>query len=151
MMKKIFAALLSIFIAGQAAGQDPWKIEAEGIDPGNYYGETVANGMLGLVSSAQPLQLSSTVLAGCYDKFGRGNVSNFLSGFNFLDTELYIDGQKADCGNISEYKQTLDMKNAVFSGSFEKGGAARIGYSFVSLRQLRHFYVHITFSKLRCL
>jgi hypothetical protein len=30
---------------------DAWKIVGENIDPANYYGITVANGMIGLVSS----------------------------------------------------------------------------------------------------
>ena len=34
--------------------QDPWKIEANKIDPSNYYGVTVANGMIGIVSSPEP-------------------------------------------------------------------------------------------------
>ena len=60
--------LFSVFILGfslSAFAQDAWKIEATPIDDTHYYGETVANGMLGLVSSYQPLQTSCVVLAGC--------------------------------------------------------------------------------------
>ena len=98
--------------------QDPWNIEARHIDPSNYYGETVANGMLGIVSSPKPLKTSNVVLAGSYDKFGRGEVSNFLAGFNFLDTDLYIDGTLIDNATITDYRQTLDMRHSAFRGVF---------------------------------
>jgi hypothetical protein len=35
---------------------DTWKISADKIDPNNYYGITVANGMIGIVSSPEPLK-----------------------------------------------------------------------------------------------
>ena len=40
-----------MLICGFAGAQDPWIITADKIDAHHYYGETVANGMLGLVSS----------------------------------------------------------------------------------------------------
>lgn len=125
-----------IMVYGSLYAQDPWKITVNKVDSTKYYGVTVANGILGLVSSLQPLQTSHTVLAGCYDKFGRGDVSNFLSGFNFLNTSLLIDNQKIRYGNISHYVQELDMKNAVFNAHFDYQGDANVSYSFASLRQL---------------
>ncbi len=50
-----------------------------------YYGISVSNGMLGAISSQQPLKLSKTVLAGAYDTYGRGRVDNILQTFNLLD------------------------------------------------------------------
>ena len=61
--------------------QDPWKIKATSIDPNNYYGITVANGMIGIVSSPEPFKVKDVVLAGAYDLYGRGRVSNFLKSF----------------------------------------------------------------------
>ena len=40
------------FFTSYSQTNDAWKIAANGIDPSNYYGETVANGMIGIVSSA---------------------------------------------------------------------------------------------------
>ena len=76
--------LLTTIIPRPAAAQtpDPWRISADTVDPRNYYGATVANGMLGVVSSAEPFQVKSVVLAGAYDQYGRGRVSNFLNSFN---------------------------------------------------------------------
>ena len=70
---------------------DPWKISASGIDPSNYYGVTVANGMIGIVSSPEPFKVKDVVLAGAYDLYGRGRVSNFLRSFNLLNMRMDID------------------------------------------------------------
>ena len=68
--------------------QDAWTLTASHPTATPYFGETVANGQLGLVSSAQPLKNADVVLAGAYDKFGRGNVSNFFSSVKMMDMAL---------------------------------------------------------------
>ncbi len=47
---------LAIAVNGQAPPlpADTWTIHADSIDPAHYFGVTVANGMIGLVSSAEP-------------------------------------------------------------------------------------------------
>ena len=88
-----FAPIVSI-------SQDPWKITADKIDPSNYYGVTVANGMIGIVSSPEPFKVKDVVLAGAYDLYGRGRVSNFLRSFNLLNLNLDIDGSRINAGNV---------------------------------------------------
>lgn len=134
-MRKPLLALAFLFAAVVSVAQDPWRLEAN-IGTDKYYGETVANGMLGLVSSEEPLKTASTVLAGCYDKFGRGEVSNFLAGFNFLNTVLAVDGTTVTKDNVSGYRQVLDMRNSIFEGNFKYGDKMRVKYQMVSLRQL---------------
>ena len=85
---------LLIFQFAQTQAIDPWLIKANKIDPSNYYGITVANGMIGIVSSPEPLKVKDVVLAGAYDLYGRGRVSNFLRSFNLLNMYLDIDGSK---------------------------------------------------------
>ena len=96
----------------------------------------MANGMLGIVSSPEPLRTSQVVLAGSYDKYGRGRVSNFLNGYNMLNATLSIDGQTLRMENISSYTQELDMKEAIHRSSFRFGNKAEVTYSFLALRQL---------------
>lgn len=103
-MRKPFLAFAFLLAAIVSVAQDPWRLEAT-LGTDKYYGETVANGMLGLVSSEEPLKTSSTVLAGCYDKFGRGEVSNFLAGFNFLNTALAVDGTTLAKDNITPFSE----------------------------------------------
>ena len=51
--------LMSLTLYSQ---EKEWQITADNIDPNNYYGITVANGMVGLVSSPNPMQIKDIVL-----------------------------------------------------------------------------------------
>lgn len=115
---------------------DPWTVKADKIDPANYYGITVANGMIGIVSAPEPFKVKNVVLAGAYDLYGRGRVSNFLNSFNLLNMYLEIDGKRIDAKNISNFKQELDMHHAAFTTTFDYGDKATIKYTYYSLRQL---------------
>jgi trehalose/maltose hydrolase-like predicted phosphorylase len=134
---------LSIFFSGvilfcytAVQAQDQWLIKADKIDPANYYGVTVANGMIGIVSSPEPLKVKNVVLAGAYDLYGRGRVSNFLNSFNLLNMYLEINGRRVEQKNISNFKQELDMQHAAFTTTFDYGNEASIKYTYYSLRQL---------------
>jgi len=137
-MKKIFTTLAVAFAlyGNKAKAQDPWIIKADKIDPANYYGITVANGMIGIVSSPEPFKVKNVVLAGAYDLYGRGRVSNFLNSFNLLNMYLEINGKRISAGNISNFKQELDMQHAAFTTTFDYGDEASVKYTYYSLRQL---------------
>lgn len=129
--------LCLLFSTIQVTGQtDPWKIQATRPDPSNYYGITVANGMIGIVSSPEPFKVKDVVLAGAYDLYGRGRVSNFLKSFNLLNMRLDIDGHSLGAADATGMQQELDMKKAAFTTSFDYGDKARISYTYYSLRHL---------------
>src|ERR1700761_5324461 len=137
MTKKIFALLLCMtFVGSISQAQDAWVIKANKIDPANYYGVTVANGMIGIVSSPEPFKVKNVVLAGAYDLYGRGRVSNFLNSFNLLNMYLEINDRRVDAKNISNFKQELDMQHAAFTTTFDYGDEASIKYTYYSLRHL---------------
>lgn len=92
--------------------------------------------MIGIVSSPEPLKVKDVVLAGAYDLYGRGRVSNFLRCFNLLNMRLEIDGRVVDAKTISNFQQELDMKEAKFSASFDYMDKATVRYSYYSLRHL---------------
>lgn len=130
-------AIFILFFSLQATAQiNPWKITANTIDPNNYYGITVANGMIGIVSSPEPFKVKDVVLAGAYDLYGRGRVSNFLRSFNLLNMYLEIDGKRIDAKSITNFKQELNMKEAAFTASFDYGDKATVSYTYYSLRHL---------------
>jgi len=131
-------ALLLLSAAGPAAAQapDPWRITADKIDPANYYGATVANGMLGIVSSPEPFKVKSVVLAGAYDQYGRGRVSNFLNSFNLLNMYLEVDGRRLSAPDASNFRQVLDLKRAALTTTFDYGDKATISYTYYALRHL---------------
>src|SRR6476469_8787182 len=117
--------------------QDVWTIKASNIDPANYYGETVANGMVGIVSSPTPFTVKDVVLNGAFDLYGRGRVSNILKTFNFVNMHLDIDGQRIDnFSQVQHMQQVLDMKHASMTTSFDYGDKASISYTYYSLRHL---------------
>jgi trehalose/maltose hydrolase-like predicted phosphorylase len=139
-MNKLFKLIVcfqfSIFNFQVIFAQDPWKITANKIDPNNYYGVTVANGMLGVVSSPEPFKVKDVVLAGAYDLYGRGRVGNFLKSFNLLNMYMDIDGKRLGAADATNMVQTIDMQNAAFTTSFDYGAKATVSYTYYALRQL---------------
>ena len=135
-MKRLIACCSLALLYCCAAAQDAWKISTTNIDAKNYYGITVANGQIGIVSSPEVFKVKDVVLAGAYDLYGRGRVSNFLRSFNLLNMTLDIDGKTMDAKNTSNFSQQLDMQHAAFTASFDYGDKASVTYTYYSLRHL---------------
>lgn len=114
----------------------PWHIQANDIDPANYYGITVANGMIGIVSSPDPMRVKDVVLNGVYDYYQRGRVSNILKGFNHVNMNLDVNGQRVSRQSVSNYAQTLDMKKAALTTTFDVGDEVSVKHTMMSLRHL---------------
>ena len=113
-----------------------WLIHADLIDPNNYYGITVANGMVGLVSSPEPMKVKDVVLNGVYDYYQRGRVSNILKTFNHINMNLDVDGRRIGQRDISGYRQTLDMKVAALTTTFDVGYKLAVSHTIMALRHL---------------
>ena len=137
-MKRSFILTLLAFSFFYSFSQnnDPWKIVADKIDPSNYYGETVANGVIGIVSSAEPLKCKTVVLNGAYDQYGRGMVSNFLQSFNLVNMNLDIDGHRIASADAKNMRQVLDMKHASLTTTFDYADKATVSYTYYALRNL---------------
>lgn len=139
MIKKItltFAILLVSLLPTVA--QDPWIITTEQPHQEPYYGALVGNGMLGLLSSNEPLKLKQVILAGLYDQYGEGRVATTIQNFNLLDLRLVIGWEDVNAASISNFKQELDMQNGTFTGSFDFKDKATVEYSYYALRHLPH-------------
>ena len=133
----IFCWFIFILPAGaQNLTTSDWRIEANSIDPGNYYGITLANGMIGIVSSPEPMRIKDVVLNGTYDYYQRGRVSNILKTFNHLNMNLDVDGRRIGIKDISNYRQVLDMQNAELTTTFEIGDKASVKHTMMALRHL---------------
>ncbi len=131
----------------QSMAQSPWHIVAEKIDPANYYGVTVANGMVGLVSSPEPMKVADVVLNGVFDNYQRGRVSNILKTFNHANMNLDVDGRRISRQDIQDYRQSLDMKKAALTTTFEVGEKLSVTHTLMSLRHLP--YTALTIVELR--
>lgn len=139
MEKLLFSFLLSVSIfvfQPYVISQDAWHVVAKNIDPSNYYGVTVANGMVGIVSSPEPMRVTDVVLNGVYDYYQRGRVSNILKTFNHVNMNLDVDGRRISRKDISSYAQTLDMKKAALTTTFDAGDKVSVKHTLMSLRHL---------------
>lgn len=130
----VIFALLQFQLAAQSSPD--WIIEAKAIDPNNYYGVTVANGMIGLVSSPEPMKVKDVVLNGVYDYYQRGRVSNILKTFNHVNMNLEVDNTRISIRDISDYKQVLDMKRAALTTTFDVGNKVSVKHTTMALRHL---------------
>ena len=128
--------LLLLLISVEVFSQSEWTIEAQNINPNNYYGVTVANGMVGIVSSPEPLKVRDVVLNGVYDYYQRGRVSNILKTFNHVNMNLDVDGRRITQKEISSYKQVLDMKKASVKTSFDVVDKVTVSHTIMALRHL---------------
>ena len=137
-MKKIFLCqtILLSFLFTYSQKTDTWKIVADKINPSDYYGVTVANGMIGIVSSPNVLRCKDVVLNGAYDQYGRGRVSNFLQSFNLVNMNMDIDGQRISNADATNMKQVLDMRHASLTTTFDYRDKATISYTYYALRHL---------------
>lgn len=136
----LICLLLLAGLASQAQNlsQSPWHVQASKIDPNRYFGVTVANGMIGLVSSPEPLRVKDVVLNGAFDTYGRGRVANILKVFEFANMDLDVDGTRIDRSNIQNYAQTLDMKEGSLTTTFGHGGKVNVKTQLMALRHLPH-------------
>ncbi|MBQ6653335.1 MAG: glycoside hydrolase family 65 protein [Prevotella sp.] len=132
----MLATLLSPLTSCRGAGIDAWRITANLPTAEHYYGETVANGMIGLVSAQEPLKIGHVVMGGVYDVYGKSRVTNFLHSINPMDLELRADGTRLSLSNIQAYTQTLDMRHGWFEESFDHDGKLHVDYRYTALRQL---------------
>lgn len=135
-MRVFYIFGLLIFTCWTTIGQSSWEVTAYDIDPNNYYGVTLANGVVGIVSSPEPLKVKDVVLNGSYDYYQRGRVSNILKTFNHVNLNLDVDGRRIGRGDITGYRQLLDMKRAALTTSFEVGAKATVSSTLMSLRHL---------------
>ena len=137
MKKLVFVGILILnFLFSHSQKSDTWKIVADKINGEDYYGVTVANGVIGIVSSPEVLRCKDVVLNGAYDQYGRGRVSNFLKSFNLVNMNMDIDGHRIINSEISNMKQTLDMKHASLTTSFDYKDKVTVFYTYYALRHL---------------
>lgn len=81
-----------------------------------------------------PFKISQTVLAGAYDKYGRGRVDNIVQTMNVMDLELTIDGVRFPQLDLLNFRQYIDFKKAQFSGSYSVFKKASVSYKYMALK-----------------
>ena len=109
MNKSITLLLLfcTAFLSAQNLKNSPWHIVADDIDPNNYYGVTVVNGMVGMISSPDPLKVKGVILNGVYDYYQRGRVST--DGVKQLPSKLPIVWKSLTIKRIGKDETTFTL------------------------------------------
>lgn len=136
----LLSLILLLVVDGTSSAQqksDTWRIEADSINPSKYFGETVGNGMIGVVSSPYPFKVKDIILNGAFDAYGRGRVSNILNTLSFLNLYFNIDYERIESfSQVQHVKQTLDMQRGCFTVSFDYYDKASVTYTYYALRHL---------------
>ncbi|EHQ01620.1 Kojibiose phosphorylase, partial [Gillisia limnaea DSM 15749] len=103
-----------------------------------YTGIVAANGRIGILPEDKPFEVRSIILNNVYDKESPLGVSKILVGMNFGNLEMEIDGEKITENNVSNWMQTLNMKEAAFTTSFDFKDKAQISYTIYALRNVQY-------------
>lgn len=133
-MKSFLSFFLTLFSIILFAQNDGWNISTT--IKTNYTGIVVANGRIGILPSERLFETEQIILNNVYDKESPLGVSRILLGMNFGNLELEIDGERVTENNISNWAQTLNMKEASFTTSFVFKGKAEISYKIYALRNV---------------
>jgi trehalose/maltose hydrolase-like predicted phosphorylase len=129
----LFFILSSSYLTAQNNG---WQISTK--ESSDYTGIAIANGRIGMLTSSKPFQIQHIVLNNVYDVDPNLKVSQILHGMNFGNLDMYIDGEKVTEDNISNWQQTMDMKSAALTTSFEFKDKAKISCTIYALRNLQY-------------
>nr|WP_299072214.1 glycoside hydrolase family 65 protein [uncultured Allomuricauda sp.] len=147
-MRKILFILLFISSSIIIAQNDEWHISTN--DNSDYTGIAIANGRIGMLSSSKPLKIKHIVLNNVYDVDPNLKVGQVLHGMNFGNLDMFIDGEKIAEENITNWQQTMDMKNAALTTSFDYKDKATVSCTVYALRNLQYTgYIDISIEALK--
>jgi len=134
-MKKLLFLLL-LAVASQVNGQnDGWHISTT--NNKDYTGIAIANGRIGMLTSEKPFRVQHTILNNVYDLDPMLKVSQVVHGMDFGNLDLYVDGTKITEYNIRNWKQSIDMKHAAFTTSFDYNDQASFSCTLYALRNVQ--------------
>ena len=136
-MKTINQLLIILFLLTLCpfVKADDWKITTTEKTK-DYAGVTVSNGRIGIVSSEKLFATKEVVLNGVYDKESATSVSRIMEGINLMNLMVKIDEEQVNEQKITNWSQTLDMRKATFTTTFDYKKKANIEYDILALRNL---------------
>jgi trehalose/maltose hydrolase-like predicted phosphorylase len=146
-MKQLLISIILLSSICSHAQNDGWHITTT--DKEEYTGIAISNGRIGMLTSAEPFKIKHTVLNNVYDVDPALKVSQIVHGMDFGNLEVSIDGEQVTVMNISNWSQTIDMKEAAFTTHFDYKGKAKISCTVYALRNLQYTgYIDVKISAL---
>lgn len=130
-------ALTGTFARAAPLSKAAWVIETHTVDPANYYGEMLGNGMIGIVTAPHPLATGPLFLNGAYEKLSAEEPLAppcLMTSFDVFGLELSIDGISIDHGQVSGLSQSMDYRSATFTTQFIIPGKAEVATYLRALR-----------------
>lgn len=124
-----------MLLPADLCADEGWVIVAEGECP-DYTGASAANGTLGVLHWKEPFSVRQIVLNHIFEMNDNEGVNRAVQGINPLNLRMYVDGNAVS--DYTEWKQTIDMRNAEHQMSFKAAGKVNVSYSFMALRNLPH-------------
>jgi trehalose/maltose hydrolase-like predicted phosphorylase len=118
------------------APNDGWHISTQQQAP--YTGIALSNGRIGLLTAPEPFRIQHTILNNVFDVEPRLQVSQVVRGMDFGNLDVFVDGELITAQNISNWRQTIDMKGAAFTTYFEVEGKAKITCTIYALRNMQY-------------
>ena len=137
-MKSVAPILfLMLIICPSIYGQtksDEWHLVANSRE--NYYGVSMANGQIGIVTDDTPLKTKEIILNGVYEGSPENGISRIVRGIEFLNLHLSINNQQIQSDNISNWGQVVSMKEGMSTTSFSFKSFANINYTILANRAI---------------
>ena len=87
---------------------DEWTLYANSRT--NYFGVTVANGQIGIVTNDDPLTTKEIILNGVYEASPENGISRIVRGIEFLNLKMKMNGEPVLSNTINNWNQTVSMK-----------------------------------------
>ncbi|WP_264565595.1 glycosyl hydrolase family 95 catalytic domain-containing protein [Flavobacterium sp. N3904] len=131
-LKMLFLVLLTSSTMMGQAKSDEWHLYANSRE--NYFGVSMANGKIGIVTDDTPLKTKEIILNGVYDSSPENGISRIVRGIEFLNLHLSIDGQEVKSDNISNWSQIVNMKEGTSTTSYTFKDLATINYTILANR-----------------
>ena len=139
MLKKLlFLTIVSVgglLLPTDSYAQDGWTITAEG-ECRDYTGASAANGTMGVLHWKEPFSVRQLVLNNVFELNDNTLVNCAVLGLNPFDIIMSVDGRQLT--SYSDWRQTIDMRNAEHRTSFRVGNKLNVDYALIALRNLPH-------------
>ena len=133
MISKIKILVAFVLVSSSIFSQtksDEWNLVATSRE--NYFGATMANGQIGIVTDDTPLKTKEIILNGVYEASPENGISRIVRGIEFLNLHLYINSQEIKSDNIENWSQVISMKEGISTTSFSFKDLAKINYSILA-------------------
>ena len=131
-IKSLLLLLLLSPIVFSQTKSDEWHLTANSRQ--NYFGVTMANGQIGIVTDDTPLKTKEIILNGVYDGSPENGISRIVRGIEFLNLHLIINGKEIKSDNIDNWSQVVSMKEGTATTSFSFQNLANINYTILANR-----------------